>query len=398
MKKNILTLERLSCTGCRACEHICPKNCISFKPDYEGFIYPEVDETVCNECGLCLKRCPSFSDTKLPDYKQKFFGLRLKDKNALMKSSSGGAFAGLANYIIRQNGIVYGCAYTENLIPQHIAVNDIAGLEKLKGSKYVSSDTKDTFKTVKAELQEGKTILYSGLPCQIAGLKSFLNKEYENLYTVDLICHGVPSQKLFKKYLEWLGQKMDGKIIYYGFRDKEIGQNVRGLLNANAKTSTKIRTKNGFCDPYYASFLRCEIFRESCYKCKYANMYRIGDITIGDFWGIKKYYPDYDDSKGVSAIIINTAKGESLFNLASGKFDFFECKELEIRDVNTNLNVPSPRTEIRNTIYHGIDELSANHFFKKFKYSNAFVLKVKKKIRKLIPSKLKNIIKKLRTK
>ena len=393
MKNNILRLNKLQCVGCRSCEQVCPQKCISLLPNYEGFLYPEINGSECIECGLCIKHCPELS-VIIPNTYKKIYGAVLNDSVLLSKSSSGGIFAGIAKYIIKNNGIVYGSAYDESLMPNHIEVNSLENLPKLQGSKYVTSDTKDTYTQVKEKLHSGKTVLYSGTPCQIAGLNAFLNKEYDNLYTIDLICHGTPSQKLFEKYLHWLSKKIGGKIIYYGFRDKEVAGWGCGF-----NTSTKTRTKKAICDPYFATFLRCETFRESCYQCRYSNMNRISDITIGDFWGVEKYYPDFEYRNGCSCVIVNTKKGMDLFDvIAKQSFTFFECKEFEIREFNTNLNNPSLRPKVRDEIYKGINEQSPEAFFKHFKYSNELYIKLCGIVSKIFPKKIKRSIKSLLSK
>lgn len=394
MKNNITNLEIKNCVGCRSCSQSCPKECIIMQENNEGFYFPYVEENKCIECGLCIKHCPILTPVNLAEENKDYYGLYVKDKNLLLSSSSGGVFSGIASYILEKRGVVFGCSYDDNLIAKHIVVSSCDDLIKLQGSKYVASDTNDTYTQVKKILDKSsKMVLYTGTPCQIAGLKAFLGKDYSNLYTIDLICHGTPSQKLFSKYIEWLGNKMKGKVIYYGFRDKDVGGWSCGG-KFKTKTKTKTKTLEASCDPYYASFLRGETYRESCYVCKYSNMKRVGDITIGDFWGVEKYYSNIDRSKGVSCCIINTEKGLDLFSTIRERFFCFDCKKDEITYANSNLNYPTVRPKIRDTIYYGIDG-DLIEYFKTFKVKSKYIFQIKSFISKITPKFVKKLLKEI---
>lgn len=388
---SVKCIEYSKCLSCKSCYFSCPKSAIEMVENEEGFFYPHVNEE-CINCGVCKKKCPILSLLENKIVNQKCFGIYLKDQNKLLESSSGGAFAGIAEYILSQNGVVFGASYDENLSVKHICIESVDELKKIKGSKYVESDLNNTFVEVKNFCEQGKTVLFSGCPCQIAGLKKYLGTDFANLFTVDLICHGVPSRKLFSKYIEWLSSKTKGNIIYYGFRDKDV---AGWSCGGKAKTKTKTKTIEASCDPYYASFLRGETYRESCYTCKFANMDRVGDITIGDFWGVEKYYPEINRENGISCCIVNTIKGESLVEAIKETFNIFECTEAEIRDSNTNLNHPTVRGKIRNNIYKGINELKAEKFFVRFKCENFLYIKIKRSVRKFIPRPIKKFIKKV---
>ena len=390
---NITQVLYTACYSCRSCEQSCPKFCITMQENEEGFLYPAVDDSRCINCGVCMKHCPALGTVKDASSEQKSYAAYLKDGRKLAESTSGGVFAGIAEQVIEAGGVVFGAAYDENLYVRQTAADTVEGLGALKGSKYVESDTGDTFFRTKELLEAGRTVFYSGTPCQIAGLKAYLGREYDNLLTADLICHGVPSRKLFKKYLEWQGKKTGGKIIYVGFRDKDIGGWSCG---GKVKTKTKTKTMNGFTDPYYASFLRCETYRESCYQCPYSSMNRPGDITIGDFWGAENYYPDIDKTKGVSCIIVNTAKGRCFFDLAKERFYLRSTPLKNIQSQNDNLNHPSQRPMIRSTIYTDIDTKPLNMFFKRFRESRRgyrVVFYGRQCVSKIIPVPLKKLIK-----
>lgn len=351
---NVTLLEKNKCVGCRSCVNSCLNESIEMKENDEGFLYPSINDS-CTNCGVCVLRCPILTPSKIDEVEKEVYSLITKDTELLKKSSSGGVFATFAKYILLENGVVFGCAFDQVLNAKHIMIDSIQELEKLQGSKYVASSTNNTYQQVKVLLQTGKKVLYSGSPCHIAGLNSFLGKNYDNLFTIDLICHGTPSQKLFTKYLEWLGKRNKEKIIYYGFRDKDV---------AGWSCGGKTKTIDAHCDPYYASFLRNETFRESCYICPYANIKnRPADITIGDFWGIKKYYPEIDEKQGVSVCIINTKKGNELFSVSKEMFHVYNCELSEVIEKNHNLIKPSIRPQKRDFIYKGINSESLEHFF-----------------------------------
>ena len=393
MKNNITKLEIKNCVGCRSCLQSCPKECIIMQENNEGFYFPYVEEDKCIECGLCIKHCPILTPGNLAEDNKDYYGLYVKDKNLLLSSSSGGAFVGIASYVLEKEGVVFGCSYDDNLIAKHIVVSVCDDLIKLQGSKYVASDTNDTYTQVKKILDKSnKMVLYTGTPCQIAGLKAFLGKDYTNLYTIDLLCHGTPSQKLFSKYIEWLGKKMKGKIIYYGFRDKDVGGWSCGG-KFKTKTKTKTKTLEASCDPYYASFLRGETYRESCYVCKYANMKRVGDITIGDFWGVEKYYPNIHNENGVSCCIVNSKKGKELFNFVSNKFEYFEVKETDLVKNNKNLLQPTLRPNARDYVYKAVENDYFDDSFLEF--DSMFEYWVKKMVRIIFPKQIVLFLKKM---
>lgn len=387
---NINLLERSRCTGCLSCVQICPHHCIGAAENEEGFFYPTMDLGGCTDCGVCVSRCPILTPLAAFPFRQECHGLVLKDPHLLGKSASGGAFAGIAAHILAEGGAVFGAAYDENLVVKHVKIQSTEEIYKLQGSKYVAGNVEDTYSQARDLLKIGQKVLFSGLPCQVAGLRAFLGGDYDNLATVDLICHGVPSQKLFSKYLDWLGKRTGGRIVYYGFRDKDVaGWSCGGKF----KTKTKTKTMEAVCDPYYASFLRGETYRESCYRCEFSSMARVGDLTIGDFWGVEKFYPSVDRSNGVSVVLVNSPKGKELFQRLLGCCHSFPCKPEEIRERNTNLNHPAVRPAIRDVIYEGIDEKTGKEFFKRFTHANPSCLWFRRAVAGLVPTPVKRLIK-----
>ena len=381
--------KHYKCCGCRACEQSCPKNAIKIVENTEGFFEPKVDYEKCINCGICLKICPQLNyQTKKNDFKQKAYAVKNKDLKERLDSSSGGVFSLLAKSILDKNGIVYGVAFNKKFEAEHIRVDNEKELYKLRGSKYVQSNTNNTYSLVKKDLENQKYVLYSGTSCQIEGLKHFLKKDYENLYTIDLVCHGVPSQKLFKKYIKYLEDKYKSKIINYNFRDKtKNGWGLNICINLENKENKYIRAN---LDPYFKSFLKSDTYMETCYECKYANANRVGDITLADYWGIEKEQPDFYDENGVSAVLINTNKGNEMLNKVKDKIIISNTNINKIEKWNHNLVEPSLKSLIRNKAYNNID----NKDFNKIKKDN---LKFRKNldeiIKDIIPKKLKKLLK-----
>lgn len=386
---NNISIIGKSCCGCTGCEQACPKGCISFSPDSEGFFYPAVDESRCINCGVCLKKCPVHTDVPSGTNPQ-VFAAKIKDTQTAFKSTSGGVFTELAKYALKKGGIVYGCAFDENLVAKHIAVEKESELFKLQSSKYVQSDLSGIYSDVKAKLNEGRTVLFSGTGCQAAGLRAFLGKDYDNLIVTDIVCHGVPSPLLFKKYLEYKGGTLGGKITAYNFRSKE----KRGWdLYYKAETENKTKSDYGFFDPYYSAFLKCQTYRESCYECKFANSRRTGDLTLADFWGIQKFHPRFYDKNGVSLILVNTEKGKMLWEELAPKIESIPSSLDKAVVMNKNLSAPSARPECRSGIYDGIDGDLNTYFTTKL----AFKVDPKVKLKKMLPPGLKDAVRKIKS-
>lgn len=378
-----------SCCGCSGCEQICPKNCISMKPDHEGFLYPEVDESICIECGICIKHCPILTDVSRCNI-PKVYAAKYKDRGSTFKSTSGGLFIPIAKSVLSMGGVVFGCAYDENLVAKHIKVETEDELYRLQSSKYVQSDTREIYKQVKTELQNGKEVLFSGTGCQAAGLRSFLGKDYGNLLITDIVCHGVPSPKLFKNYIDYMGKKLGGTLTSYNFRSKE----KRGWdLYYKAENGQKSKSDYGFFDPYYSAFLYCKTYRESCYECKFANKNRVSDITLADYWGIQKFHPEFFDENGVSLVLVNTEKGKKYLEKIKDKLEIIESDYNKASVMNANLVHPSKRPSCRDSIYDGFD---CGNFETYAKTKLAFKINPKTKIKKMIPLGVKKFLRKLR--
>ena len=313
--------NKKDCSGCGACANICPKNCISMERDEMGFAYPVVDADSCINCGRCEVVCPILNPAKENNPKA-VIGAKNRDEAVRSTSSSGGTFFELAKATISRGGIVYGCALDENLVARHIGVEAVEGLSALKGSKYVQSDVGTTYREVKKHLTDGREVLYSGTPCQIAGLKNYLGKEYGNLLLVDVLCHGVPSPGVFEDYLGYLADKFGSKPVAVNFRNKEKSWK-RLYFEVKFENGKRYFTFCGY-DRYMSMFLNNISLRPSCYDCRFTTVNRQGDITLGDFWGIGRKYPERDDDKGISLIIVNTEKGERTYGEIATRLDAFE--------------------------------------------------------------------------
>ncbi len=318
---NIKLVDKKICTGCGACYNICPKKAITMKPDEEGFLYPVIDETKCIDCGLCLKSCaahnPQYENTKTPDC----YAVWANDE-IRMKSSSGGVFTLLANYVLDKGGYVCGAAWDKDFNVEHIIIHTPDELSKLRGSKYVQSNTKNIFKEIKKLLTSGEYVLFSGVPCQVAALKKYLDKDYSNLLTVDLICHGVPSPKVWQDYLREKG--LSGYISDANFRPKEFGWGTNYL--EFTQKNRKKRLSRAVDDPFMQGFKKSLFVRNSCASCSFVKAPRQADITLGDFWGIEHFDKYLNDGKGTSCVILNNEKGRLYFE--NIKENFILCKKV----------------------------------------------------------------------
>ena len=358
----VLFSNKEDCCGCGACMNACMKQAIHMKEDEYGFMYPEIDPSKCVQCGICQKAC-GYQYRKETAEHQLAYVAMAKDELLLKRSASGGIFAALATEILKKGGVVFGSSleYKEGaLTPEHIKVDHISDLHKLQGSKYVQSSIGNTYRQVKEELETKKEVLFSGTPCQIAGLKSYLgDREYKNLFTVDIICHGVPSAKFFKSYLSVFEKKLHGKIIDFKFRDKNVGWGLLGrVLYLDKNKHEKNRVIKTRMSSYYTLFLKSDIYRDSCYNCKYASSHRPADLSIGDYWGIQKEHPEYlvgmggtmDETKGISCIIVNTERGKVMLEQLGAGLEYKASSFEKVARGNEQLNHPSFKSERRDKI------------------------------------------------
>ena len=302
--------SKQNCCGCTACASICPKGCIAMTPDSEGFCYLQIDEANCINCGLCEKVCPLLHKPAQHEVLN-VYGAKNSDDSVRFTSSSGGMFTLFAERVLNSGGTVFGAELDENLQVRHTAIESTDALPKLRGSKYVQSNMTGVFKQVRTLLNSGKPVLFSGTPCQIAGLKGFLMKDYENLFTVDVVCHGVPSAKVYNKHLQELGKAAGEPVTRVKFRDKANGwkQGETLFFTEHQRFGAPKRQET-----YMRLFLNNVSIRPSCADCAFNNKRSLADITIADYWGVDKQFPEFDDDKGVTLVLINTVKGQQLFD------------------------------------------------------------------------------------
>lgn len=372
-------VEKKRCTGCSACASICPKGAIKLVEDDEGFKHPVIDQDKCINCGLCKRTCPVLNTNENSSLNKSYVAYNKNDK-VKKTSSSGGIFDAIARVILKDNGIVIGASFNNEMKLKHIAIEKIEDLEKLKGSKYLQSDLDNVFSYIRENISKRK-VLFVGTPCQVAGLHAYLKKDYDNLVCIDLFCHGVPSPKLFSKYIKELENNIDSKVIKYNFRDKKTGWDTYSntVTFSSNKEISELQSNNS----YMRLFLSDIALRESCYNCNFKIGNKYSDITLGDFWGVQKYYPEMYNKTGVSAIIINTEKGQQIFESISNNLEYKECELEEIIDGNPSLKSSGKYPAKREKFFKDIDNLDIKELSKK--YTNTSVIaKFKNKLKKLI--------------
>ena len=371
--ENVSILEKSKCTGCALCMNICPFNAIEMKPDEEGFLRPFINDK-CTHCGLCAKKCPALSKQLNLNKEYKCFAVWGKEKFR-NQGSSGGVFPILAEYVASNGGIVYGASFDETY--QKVALTKITKpkeLNKLYKSKYVQSEVGLIYQDVKHNLDNGKFVLFSGCPCQVDALKSYLGKDYENLLTIDILCHGTPSPLAYKKFLEEVSNNDLKNISSVDFRDKKYGW---GKLIKITNKDNSIHY-DYYNEPFLRTFTSGLINRPSCYQCPYSNQKRSADITLGDFWGISEIEPEFNDNQGTSLVLINTKKGENLFNLNKKLYDKF--KEIDIKTMlelsNRKNGALSPRNYINKMHKCFFKHLKTNSFSKSVRYAEKAIMDI----------------------
>lgn len=344
--------KKAECTGCGACANICPKQAIAMEYDRDGFLMPFTDKESCIDCGQCEVVCP-VSHTQAYNANKSIpraYACWLKDGSKRANSTSGGAFTALAEYVLRQSGVIVGCVMGADLSAYHTLAFSSDTINSMHGSKYIQSETRKTYRLIKEHLKRDKVVLFTGCPCQIAGLYSYLqNESFDKLFTTDLVCHGVASNKFFVKYIVGKEAKYNSVVSSIRFRSKKRGWN---------KFTIKLTFNNGreiYIPSEKDAFMRCyyqrAIYRESCYRCSYAKMPRIGDFTIGDYLGLpKSVVKKAAFKKGISLITLNNERAERVFEKINNSLEYFERPISETTETNYNLVRPSVQHPKRNEI------------------------------------------------
>ena len=349
--------DKTKCCGCSACVQRCPKQCIRMKEDEQGFLYPVIDTAACIDCGLCEKVCPMFNPLATKEPLQ-VLAAKNRNEEQRLRSSSGGIFILLAEHIIERGGVVFGARFNEKWEVEHCYVEAIEELEPLMRSKYVQSGIGNTYKEAERFLKQGRQVMFVGTSCQIAGLKRFLSKEYDNLLAVDFICHGVPSPGIWRKYLEEIKSSRSeavGKnsvllfslkylpvITGINFREKQnggygwkkYGFEVRVKSPSKGDKNTVLKSGIFYENIFMRGFLSNLYLRPSCYKCTSKSGASDSDLTIADFWGIQNYHPEFDDDKGVSVIFVHTDMGKKIIEKLSSNIDAIVSNMFEATSSN----------------------------------------------------------------
>ena len=321
--KTIESVDKKICTGCGACFNACPKGAISMVKNKEGFLYPVIDRKKCINCGICYAKCAAVSVHYNNEKNPKCYAVWANDE-IRMKSSSGGMFTLMANYVLEKGGYVCGAAWDKEFNVEHIVIHDQKDLDKLRYSKYVQSNTRKAYSETEKLLKQSKTVLFTGTPCQIAGLKAFLGKEYDQLITADVVCHGTPSQQVWQDFLNSLPYR--DKIQSVNFRPKEDGWGVFKLtFGLNDGSIRKLERTN----PYFAGFEKALFYRQSCGSCPFNHLPRQADITLGDFWGIEFYDKPLRHPKGTSCVMVNNEKGQKILEAVQSQMTLIKEKPLE---------------------------------------------------------------------
>lgn len=354
------SLDKIKCCGCSACQQACPKSAIEMIHDQDGFLYPRVNRDCCSNCGLCDKSCPILNSEKAKNSEfQNAYAAINQDKTILKKSSSGGVFSAIAQYVLSQNGIVCGAAFNEDNSVSHLIIDKIEDLEKLRGSKYLFSENAGTYSIVRDFLKNGRIVYFTGTGCQVAGLKTFLKKDYDNLITSDILCHGTPSFKMFKAFVNRYENSEHKHILKYFFRDKTIcGWSCTSSALSYDKNPehAKYIPFHPIFNAYFNAFISGSVNRESCYQCEFTTERRCGDITLADYWGVEKYHSKMDSLDGVSFILVNNEKGRFIFDKIKDNLQFEKTNPDWVAIINHNLREQTPRPPQRDSIYKKLAE------------------------------------------
>ena len=357
--------DKTKCCGCTACANICPKYCITMQADKEGFLYPTVDIEKCVDCGLCEKVCPILHTTKKNITKPKTYAIQLKNSKQLKESASGGAYSALSKVILKQDGIVWGAAYDESFNVIHTYADSDEKCKKFQGSKYVQSNLGISFTQVKQMLDSGILTCYSGTPCQIAGLKNFLKKDYDNLVTVDLVCAGVPSPKLWRSYLDMQEEQFDSKIKYANFRYKTYGYQCSTMRLEFE--SGKVYSQSGRIDPMMNFFVSGIDKRPVCYECLFKGENRNSDLTLFDGWHAEQLTGIKDNDQGFTLLMVHTFKGEEMLGEMLNYIDCYPVDtEKAILYDGVMVNNQPRKHEKRNMFYEVLNEGGIEACMKKF--------------------------------
>lgn len=357
-----LNAESEKCCGCTACYAACPVGAITMREDEEGFLYPAISPEKCLGCNKCVNVCAFRKNSSTNEKILSVYAVKHGSETVRMKSRSGGIFTAISDEILKNGGVVYGCVMKDQYTAVHIRAESPDDRDKMRESKYIQSNMGDCFQQVKKDLLSNKYVLFSGTSCQIDGLRSFLDKEYDRLICIDIVCHAVPSRKIWEDFVRHQEKKY-GECVGIDFRNKKDFGWADHIETLTFDKKRYVDTEV-FKNLFYGNY----ISRPSCYECPYKSIYHPGDITIGDYWGVDKAAPGFNDNKGVSLVIINTEKGNAIFEAVKGSCTFMETKIEDSMQSPFLQSINKPKN--RDEFWHDYRNKKFSYIIKKYGTKN----------------------------
>lgn len=376
----ITITDKKDCSGCYACSNKCPRNCISMQQDFEGFWYPKVDYDLCIKCELCIQTCPIINRTTVTNEPTAYACIN-KDEPVRLESSSGGLFSVFAERIIEEGGVVFGAGFDRDFAVAHSFIEKKEELSCLRGAKYVQSRIGWSYRNAETFLNQGRSVLFTGTPCQIGGLKSYLAKDYDNLYCIDIVCHGVPSPKVLETYISYQEKSAGASTQRITFRGKNEGWRQYSV-SFHFDNGTEYRQTLDK-DLYMRAFLSNACLRPSCNACRFKTLHRESDITLADFWGIQSVLPDMDDNKGTSLIFVNSIKGRNIFEQIKKSIEYKEVDINQAVGYNTSAIVSAEQNPKRQDFFLRLNEIPFDRLVKKYS-SDSIYFRMRRKVRTII--------------
>ena len=375
-------INKINCIGCGACAEICPKKCISLAKDRKGFLVASVDVEQCIKCNKCDSVCPNKTAVSKTEPKECLAAYSVETRD-IMNSSSGGVFSVIAEQVIADGGAVYGASFDENLGLSHICVTEADSLAKIRGSKYIQSNVSPVLADIRARLASGQTVLFSGTPCQTVAVSLLCGNNGKNdsaqskngdLVLVDIVCHGTPSNRLFDDFIADIEHKNKSKVTSFRFRNKKLASTLYGFEYhcENGKSNVL----NGGYTPFGKAFFNGLVMRDSCYNCRFACSERVGDLTVGDYWGCAADYPAFFNRNGTSCILVNSDKGSKLLSKVEDRLNICKTDIAKVRKNNHNLNSPTEKSPLTEQFWKDYDENGYGYVAKKY-LSNGFMDKLR---------------------
>lgn len=368
-------INEINCIGCGACAEVCPKKCISLTRDGKGFLVAEINDGQCVRCNKCDAVCPNKTAVERNVPKECIAAYSIQPQH-VMNSSSGGVFTVLAEQFISEGGAVYGAAFDDKLGLSHVCVTESENLAAIRGSKYIQSDVSAVLADIKTRLASGQTILFSGTPCQTAAVSLLCDgcENRDNLTLVDIVCHGTPSNRLFGDYIADIERRQKSKVTSFRFRSKKLASTLYGFeyLCKNGTSGVS----NGGYTPFGKAFFNGLAMRDSCYNCRFSCSERVGDLTVGDYWGCANDYPDFYNRNGTSCVLVNTERGARLLGKVKDRLQICETDIERVKKNNHNLNSPTEKNPLTEQFWKDYDEKGYEYIHRKY-LKNSFMDKVR---------------------